>query len=371
MKKIGIVTLYRDNFGSILQAYSTYFFVNSLGNDCSLLQVKYSKNYMKKIKKIPIILYKCLRYKSYFADQYRLKKISKKEINLLSKNTRNMMDNFVDSTFKIEECDIKNLKLLNSKYDYFITGSDQVWNGYDKFKYLVFADKEKRIALAPSFGTSSIKEYFKKNIKKALKGFNVLSAREESGVQIINVLTGKNAERLSDPTILLTKSEWIKFSSNGVSKTNYILIHFLNRPNELAIQMINRYLKNHECVALCICNNYKEYDQLIRFEFIDISPYDYVSLLASASFVFTDSFHSTLFSLNLETQFLTFERQYLHGISQNSRIMDLLNRVKMTNRFVTGNDPIEFNKLELWDSNALFKNEREKIKRYIQEVLGR
>ena len=75
------------------------------------------------------------------------------------------MDKFVDYTFKIEECDTNNLKILNSKYDFFITGSNQVWNGYDEFKYLVFADKEKGIALAPSFGTKAVENILKKYYK--------------------------------------------------------------------------------------------------------------------------------------------------------------------------------------------------------------
>lgn len=370
MKKIAIVTLYKDNFGSILQAYATCTYLKSLKYDCDILQNKISQTYFKKIKKIPIVLYRCIRYKKYFKERRTIKKTSEIEGGLLSENTKQMMNEFVNNEFKIKNVDNNNLKSLNNEYDYFITGSDQVWNGYDEFRYLVFADRCKRIALAPSFGAGDIKPYFKNSIRVALKGFNNLSVREESGVKLIKALLGKEAVRLSDPTVLLSKKEWNMFAAHGMKKSNYILIHFLNTPNETAIEVINDYLREHSCMAYCICNDYKEYNKLKKHEFIDINPYDYVSLISNANYVFTDSFHSSLFSLNLETRFVTFERQYLHGNSQSSRIEDLLKRVDMSNKFVNQRKiNLDFDREKMWDSDTLFINERTKIYNYIKIAL--
>lgn len=370
MKKIAIVTLYKDNFGSILQAYATYSYLKSLKYDCDILQNNISQTYLKKIKKIPLVLYRSIRYKQYFQERKTVKITSQIEGSLLSENTKRMMDDFVNNEFRIKNVDNNNLKKLNNEYDYFITGSDQVWNGYDDFRYLVFADKNKRIALAPSFGTGNIKPYFKKSIRIALNGFNKLSVREESGAKLIKELIGKEAVRLSDPTVLLSKKDWELFAERGMKKSNYIIIHFLNKPNEIAIEMINDYLKEHSCKVYCICNDYKEYNKLQKYEFIDINPYDYVSLISNANYVFTDSFHSSLFSLNLETKFVTFERQYLHGNSQSSRLEDLLKRVHMSNKFVTERKiNLDFNKEKIWDSDKLFFNERTKIYNYIKEAL--
>lgn len=371
INKVGIVTLYRNNFGSILQAYSTYTFVEKLGYDCTILQLKYSKRLKDKIVKIPKFLYKCIRYKGYISERRKLSKAVDKEKNLLSKGTKKKMDDFIEHNFKIKEYQNRNLKTLNDKYDFFITGSDQVWNGYDKFRYLVFADKKKKIALAPSFGGNKIKSYDKKNIRKAIDEFSSLSAREESGVEIIRNLTGRNALRLPDPTIILNKNEWIEFAKNGIKKTNYILVHFLNQPNDIAIKVINEYLENHDCKVYCICNQYDVYNKLLRYEFIDVNPYDYVSLISFADFVFTDSFHSTLFSINLEIDFLTFDRQHFHGVSQRSRLLDLLNRVSMQYKFVTEDyENIIFEKNKKWSSDLIFREERDNIKNYIKVALN-
>ena len=48
---IGLITLYRDNFGSILQAYASYSYIKSLGFCCDILQYKYKANLVEKLKK--------------------------------------------------------------------------------------------------------------------------------------------------------------------------------------------------------------------------------------------------------------------------------------------------------------------------------
>ena len=158
--------------------------------------------------------------------------------------------------------------------------------------------------------------------------------REETGVRIVKELTGKDAIRLPDPTLILDKKAWKQFAIGGMKKSNYILIHFLNKPKQRAIKTINNYIQINNVEAICICNKYEELSLINNQKFIDINPKDYVSLINYADFVFTDSFHSTLFSLNLETQFMTFERQYSHGNSQSNRITDLLNRIHMKNHYI-------------------------------------
>ena len=368
MTKIGILTLYKDNFGSILQTYSTYSYLKELGFECEILKINDSHSLMDKIIRISKQMYLILRYRNYLSDKLKKREASKKDVKLLSNKTKELMDAFIKTNLKVTELDSRiGFDEINDKYDFFITGSDQVWNGFNKYYFLVFADRDKRIAFAPSFG-ASMKEYYKKNVKRALSGFDVLSTREESGVKIIKELTGREAVRLADPTILYDRDKWRGFAVKGIQKCNYILVHFLNKPNVMALQFIEKYIQSHDCSVYCICNRYEEYEQLSRFEFLDINPYDYVALINGANYVFTDSFHSTLFSLNLETQFLTFERQYLHGNSQGSRIEDLLGRVGMQDRYLCGKDKPPIMEMMEWDSDSMFEEERKKLKEYLGKV---
>ena len=63
---------------------------------------------------------------------------------------------------------MSNLKEINNKFDYFIVGSDQIWNynfGHAQEKdFLKFSDYNKTISYAPSFGIYNIDDKWKKRI---------------------------------------------------------------------------------------------------------------------------------------------------------------------------------------------------------------
>lgn len=373
---IGIVTLYQDNFGSILQCYSSYRFVESLGYECTIITPP-RKSLLSKICKAPGYCHKLLTQRNYLRD----KKIAKQQLAydsmLLSTKTRENMEQFITQQFNIYTCSsVHKLKKNCKRLKKVIVGSDQIWNisgGIDEFRFLAFVPGAKKIALAPSFGTTHIPESIETQLKKHLATFSVLSARENSGTRIIETLTGRPATRLPDPTILLSKEQWCDFARAGVQQQNYILVHFLNEPNSIAFAVINRYLTEHNVHCICIVNNYESYDRLTRHEFLDIGPYDYVSLINNADFVFTDSFHSTLFSLNLETNFLTFDRQYSHANSQKTRVIELLDRCHELDRFIEDEDQgiCKLKNMRDWTSEALFSQERALIRSYLKEEIER
>lgn len=375
MDEVGIVTLYKDNFGSILQCFSTYTYVKALGFECEIIKRSQGEAF-RKIGKIPIYVLKILFQKDYLKKKVIEKKQFKFDSALLSKKTKCKMEQFIADTFNfISYSDICKSPCGNKIYKV-IVGSDQIWNiscGVDGFNFLEFIDEKKRIALAPSFGTNHIPTELKKTLQKKLCGFSRLSAREESGVDIIASLTGRPATRLPDPTILLSKEQWRDFAKKGIQKRNYVLVHFLNKPNDIAFEVINRYLVEHNVDCICIVNNYESYSKLTRHEFLDIGPYDYVSLINNADFVFTDSFHSTLFSLNLETNFLTFDRQYSHANSQKTRVVELLDRCHELDHFIESEEQgiCELENVRNWTSEALFEDERANIQSYLKEELER
>ena len=130
----------------------------------------------------------------------------------------------------------------------------------------------------------------------------------------------------------------------------------------IAIYTINNYINQYECEVFCIVNRYEKFRMLERYDFIDIDPIDYVSLISNANYVFTDSFHSTLFSINLCTNFATFDRQFIHGQLQSSRIIDLLNRCNLSDHFIT--NKIDISSLSKINEDILVE-EREKIRNYL------
>ena len=119
---------------------------------------------------------------------------------------------------------------MNSQYEAFICGSDQIWNPYyfDKSYFLDFVNSEnKKIAFAPSMGGCSIPYRLRNTYKRLMSGFNYLSARENEACALVSALTGKKCEHIADPTFLLSAEEWIKaLEVRKDSSKRYILLLF-------------------------------------------------------------------------------------------------------------------------------------------------
>ena len=222
------------------------------------------------------------------------------------------------------------LKQIAKDTDYFVVGSDQVWNPnyikhQEQYYFLQFVEEEKRIAYAPSFGISEIPEEVKPQYKKWLSSIPYISVREKEGAKIIKQLTGRDAPVLVDPTLLLTKDEWLKISKVHAYKpsSKYLISYFWGKiPTErktLIKQIAKKY--NLEIVSIADLKDKKTYIS---------DPSEFIDYINSASLVLTDSYHGTIFSILMETPFFVFER--IGGHSMYSRIETLLELTELSGR---------------------------------------
>ena len=337
--KIGLVTFFSNNYGSALQCYATKKFLQKNGCECDVLY-EYSYGYEKlesRIKYLSKIALCSLLYRDFAKNRKEIKRSERKAA--LSKKSKFRIDWFCETVLQPKglEYNLLNDKRFADAYDFFIAGSDQIWGGgylVRPFMFLEFAPNEKKIALCPSFGVETIKKFNVRAFEKSIKKFKKLSVREESGQKIIAELTGRQVPILSDPVMLLDVNEWHEFAMNSTIKyRNYIFIHFLDMPSESTIRSINRIAENRNFNIICFANNYSAYDLLKAHTFVDGSPYDYVSLIENASFVFTDSFHTSHFSIIFNKNFYTFERNYGHENKQSTRIYNLLSMYECSERF--------------------------------------
>lgn len=339
--KIGLVTFFRDNYGSALQCYATKTFLQKNGYECDVLY-EYSYGYEKlksRIKYLSKIAFCSLLYRDFAKNRKEIKRSERK--STLSKESKFLIDWFCETVLQPKgmEYSLLNDKRFADVYDYFIAGSDQVWGGgylVRPFMFLEFAPDEKRIALCPSFGVEKIKKFNVRHFKKSISRFQKLSVREESGQRIIEELIGRKVPILSDPVMLLDSDEWHEFAKNSFIKYHdYIFVHFLGTPSEVAIRCINQISTFFDLNIVCFANNYSVYNKLKSHTFLNGSPYDYVSLIENASFVCTDSFHTSHFSIIFNRQFCTFERNYGHQNKQSTRIHNLLSTYGCGERFFT------------------------------------
>lgn len=95
----------------------------------------------------------------------------------------------------------------------------------------------KRIAYAASFGTDNLDEYSKVDLKAAskyIKLFDAVSVREDSGAQICRYFFKMNVAHVLDPTMLLTKDDYLKLieDEDKTHSLDMLLTYVLDRTQE-------------------------------------------------------------------------------------------------------------------------------------------
>ena len=138
-------------------------------------------------------------------------------------------------------------------------------------------------------------------------------------------------------------------------KEDYIFCYFLGNNPEQRKEAIK--LSNETGLKIVTLRHMDEFIKSDE-EFGDYAPYDigpaeFVNLIRHASFVCTDSFHGSVFSIINHKQFISFNRYGNNSKnSRNSRLDSLFNQIGIDRRF-KGNivqdmfQNIEYDKVEL------------------------
>ncbi|MCI9177743.1 MAG: polysaccharide pyruvyl transferase family protein [Clostridia bacterium] len=242
MKKIGTVTFHSSyNYGSSLQAYALQEVVKKICNcKYEIINLRPNKQkYMYSINRENRFLSKVVR--KFIIKNYKEK--------YLAKNKK--FEDFINNKLNItkEYNSLEEIKNDNLDYDYYISGSDQLWNtrayDFDWAYFLSFTAKGQKISYAASFGPKAIEftEEEKEKIKKYISQYKALSVREEGSYQNIYELTGKKAQINMDPTILLDKQEWESILlKEKVQNGEYILYYSLG-PSKEDIKLVKKIAK--------------------------------------------------------------------------------------------------------------------------------
>lgn len=260
----------------------------------------------------------------------------------------------------------------NYKFDYdiYCTGSDQVWNSdwNEKIEYplfLSFAPKEKKkIAYAASFGKKVLADSEIDITRKLLQEYDYISLREKSGVEIVESLGIKNSKHVVDPTLLLNGDEWRKISSNKYNGKRYILVYNLNRNKKIdnyarrlskktGLRIIYLSYQLHEFYkkGKMVCNPKVE---------------DFISLIDNASYVITDSFHATAFSINLNTQFVI-----VYPGKFSTRLQSILELNGLENRVAKDDSDLEIveENIDFSKVNLIMDKERTASDNWLKDAL--
>lgn len=227
--------------------------------------------------------------------------------------------------------------------DYYITGSDQVWNPYyeaKEYEFLTFAPKEKRLSFAASMGVDNIPDESKWFFKKNLSNMKYISVREDRAVQLVKELTGRDADITLDPTLLLNKAEWklIARKPELDIKDKYICTYFLGEvPGAVKLFAKKTGLRVYPLNSL--------EDSFLYI----IDPAEFLYMIQNASYVLTDSFHALAFSIKFNKEFYVFDRKQDGVGNMFSRIETITKRFGLENRIQDRERIIEQAPISNWN----------------------
>lgn len=366
------IKYFHENYGGMLQAYATTQIFNKRKLEYEIIRYEKKKDLAFVVKSIPRVFNNVLINDKYEALQ---KKISMKKHPKLIRNEQirmNAFHKFRDDKFKKLSRVYNGYKDLcdgSKKYDVVVTGSDQLWSpaglptNFYNLKFV--ADNVRKVSYASSFGVKSIPWYQKKRTKEFLDRIDYISMRENSGKAIVKELTGRDVPVVLDPVFMFNKEEWENLIPNKkVIEEKYIFAYFLgsNPKYREEVKKLSKIL-GLKIVTLRHLDQYVEADE----EFGDYAPYDvgpeeFLSLLRNAEYVFTDSFHGSVFSIIHKKQFLVFNRySETSKHSKNSRIDTLCKNLDLKNCRYDNNimsiieKPINYNGIDVKLENM--KNE--------------
>ncbi|RHV70458.1 MULTISPECIES: polysaccharide pyruvyl transferase family protein [Clostridia] len=323
MKKIALYTIQSINYGNRLQNYATQEILKSMGYDVYTLRnnpknseiaviiklhpfMKLVKPILPLVWKIKVIIWGFMKIDK--DNNYRLfnKKI-KFSADYIGEN--GVSDDL-------------------GKYDVIIAGSDQIWNTEFEFvtenSFFPF-EHPCKVSFSSSFGIDEIKD--DKKIVECLKKFKALSVREEAGAKIIKKLTGRDAEVLIDPTLLLSEKKWRMISKKpkGHVDMPFILTYFLSPKCKEANEQLSRLAES----GMNIYELFDEKNVVTRC----VGPAEFIYLIDHASIILTDSFHACVFSFLFDKPFIVYNRNR-GGNTMNSRLSTLLKKFKIERKYV-------------------------------------
>lgn len=375
--KVGIITWWRNNYGSILQALALQQKLNQY-ND---LQYEIICQFGKKSTSVDNVFDKIKSVGLAETCKRVFWKVAFKGLRLRNKK----MQQFVDENLKVsnQQYNEHDIADSNKYYDTYICGSDQIWNPdlvpTDSMYWLPFVEKGKnKIAYAPSFGASTVTEKQKEQIKANLSTFKAVSCRENSGARTINQIIGeKKCEAVLDPTMLIERDYWDTISEDKIYDEKYIFAYMLRgtAAQRKYIEKIARE-RNLKIVSISFLDYEKidPYDlKFGDYKLWDANPAEFISAIRHAEYVFCDSFHCIVFSILYHRPFFVFPKVGADGKvkkSQISRMTDLLELAEIKNRILLDNEEADLDAEIDWNnSDKRIQKARCDSERYLEQAL--
>lgn len=326
MKKISLVTYHcSPNIGAIMQTYALCRFLKEHGYEVEIVDIRNFEPNLQTISEGSPLLIRLVKSVIY------------------PKRIHNIFKNFYPAVSK-HYMNMEELKSNPPQSNYYIVGSDQVWNqtiSRDKALayFLDFGDDSvKRLSYASSFGLTEWKpgEYAATEyVKRCLDRFDFISVRELEGQKILKETFDKEATIVLDPTFLNSSYPEI---TGKVRQRKEIVSYKLEKTADFWEYM--PMVSQKTCLPVLLLNhNYPKKGYKYHF---NPTVSQWVERIAGASFVITDSFHGVAFSVIYKKQFAA----VINHNGKESRLVSLLKLLHLEDRMFDSVE--ELSKSDCW-----------------------
>lgn len=327
--RVGILTLYYDNrnYGGQLQSYALQRTVSKLslgGVECSAEQISYVNNppvfqqeksakisAVDTIRKVFLKIEKTATGKSWRAKR---KLITEQQL---------AFSELIPHTSVVTS---ETIGALNSDFDVFLCGSDQIWNpGCSSDMLLEFAEKGKgKISYASSLGQEMTPPEHLRRLKESLKDFVAVSVRETCHKKLLEeVCNFHDVQLMPDPIFLLEVQEWEKLIDMKKRKP-YIFLFMLGddiRVRNECAKLAKQSGLNMYYIPYLNQNTFLWDCRHTEYAVEAPSVGEFLGLIHDAEAVVTDSFHGAAFSILFGKKLVSLKRFKKGDIkSSNSRI---------------------------------------------------
>ncbi|MBQ8212015.1 MAG: polysaccharide pyruvyl transferase family protein [Treponema sp.] len=345
--KIATITFHHVyNFGGVLQALALQTFLEKMGHEVQIID--YRPKYLEseyRIWKSPIksALQRKKELQEMSYSFFQLSKsifrcwagTLKQNLHISSRMCkRRAFEKFINTNLNLtKRYQENNIASFNSDmFDVYICGSDQIWNkkisggNYDPAYFFGFLnDEARKNSYSASSGDSLSRTDAELNLY--LDSFDYVSVREKKDQRILQEILHKSVYQTIDPTLLLTSDDYSKYERKNDEKGPYILVYLLER-NPVFFDILKKVKKETgiEHVIDLSSTHYFFCDNLMRKT---VGPDGFLSYVKNASFVLTNSFHGTVFSVIYHKQFFTFPHS-----QRASRMVELLEALGLQERIV-------------------------------------
>lgn len=241
-------------------------------------------------------------------------------------------------------------------FDAFCAGSDQIWNPVlsrgNMLFFLDFVPDDKlKIAYAPSIGLDEFPEEYRDRCTSLIKRFDKVSVRESSGAGMLKKLLGVEVPVLCDPTLLLRASDYDKVAIRPAMQSPYVCVYSMGNEQRVNV-VLGKLMRQCNLPVVWLVGGHAASWRINRGRIRRIScfgPGEFLGYMKNASYVLTNSFHGTAFSIIYGKPF----HVVLNGTASDARMTTLLGRLGLDDHVGTPESELPILNFEQYEPDAV------------------